>query len=486
MPKYMSDTRRKKRTEKKQQKFWKHDLVPQVVETNLNENPPPEKCFGFIYCWTNLDNKKWYRGKHQGYPRDGYLFSSKNEDFLVDFTDPNSRWKYEILNYVTTNTTDLTNLEYEILTELDARNDPMSYNLSNGIPVKTNEPDLKKVQKLADRIKNKEFPIRPKVKISYLMEMIIDRNRIQSRKQDVSSLIKEITGFINDAGGITDPCPSDCVKTNEDGVTIHEHIVGCDPVVMLYDVTYRGIFYSEIIEDGSQTIQGASKADKAQHLRVQDVPAEETEDFTDAELVLLGNLLNPPQKKKKAATNREDFEHFMENEFDNSGLAVDTLSNKKIGRLVHNLHRKTVLRAIEAVEDKIEKAKRARKTGEVFCDYETPAYEDTLLKSVDRHNSLNGVFCYPTKTGWYKLATTIIELTRLAEINEKSKKYNEKYPNNKQKEIYHELRILCWHKMSQHEDNWKTEKVVHENQFNYVLNKCGIECKFEYMQTWQT
>ena len=131
-------------TEKKQQKLWEQDLVPQVVETNLNENPPPEKCFGFIYCWTNLDNKKWYRGKHQGYPRDGYLFSSKNEDFLVDFTDPNSRWKYEILDYVTTSTTDLTNLEYEILTELDARNDPMSYNLSNGIPVKTNDntPDI--------------------------------------------------------------------------------------------------------------------------------------------------------------------------------------------------------------------------------------------------------------------------------------------------------------------------------------------------------
>ena len=490
MPKYMNDTRRKKRTEKKQQKLWKQDLVPQVVETNLNENPPPEKCFGFIYCWTNLDNKKWYRGKHQGYPRDGYLFSSKNEDFLVDFTDPNSRWKYEILNYVTTSTTDLTNLEYKILTELDARNDPMSYNLSNGIPVKTNEPDLEKVQKLADRIKNQEFPIRLKEKISYLMKMIIDRIRIQSRFKDQPDLIKDIAGFINDAGGITDPCPSDCVKKNEDGVTIHEHIVGCDPVVMLHDVTYRGIFYSEIIEDGSQTIQGASKADKAQHLRVQDVPAEETENFTDAELVLLGNLLNPPQKKKKAATVREDFEHFMENEFYNSDLPVDTLSNNKIGRLVHNLHRKTVKRAIEAVVDKIKTKARFKKTGEVFCDYEAPAYEQTLIDSVNHYNSLNGVHCYSTTTGWYKLATTIIELTRMSKENEKNIIFNEKLikgggkPED-QKEIFHELRILCWHKLPNHEEKWMTEKLIHEEQFKYVLNHCDINCKFEYMQTWQ-
>ena len=47
------------------------------------------------------------------------------------------------------------------------------------------------------------------------------------------------------------------------------------------------------------------------------------------------------------------------------------------------------------------------------------------------------------------------------------------------------LRILCWHKMLPHEDNWKTEKLVHENQFKYVLNKCGINCKFDYMPTWQ-
>tara|TARA_R100001377_G_C3185413_1_gene108337 strand:+ start:66 stop:1523 length:1458 start_codon:yes stop_codon:yes gene_type:complete len=484
----MSDTRREKRkverTMKKQQKLWDHDLVPQVVETNLNENLPPERCVGFIYCWTNLDSGRWYRGKHQGYPRDGYLFSSKQEDFLLDFTDPNSRWRYEILNYVTTNTTDLTNLEYKILTELDARNDPMSYNKSNGIPVKTNEPDLEKVQNLANQIKNQEFPIRSKVKISDLMKKIIDGDRIQSRFKDRSDLIKDITGFINDAGGITDPCPVDCVKKNEDGV-IHEHIVGCDPVVMLHDVTYRGKFYSDIITDGNQTTQGAYKADKAVTLRVQDVPAEETEDFTDAEFILLGNLLNPPQKKKKDPTNRADFEHFMENEFYNSGQIVATTSNRVIGKDVHMLSSGTVRRAIEAVEDRIEQAEIGKKTGEVFCDYETPAYEDKLRSSVEHHNSLNGVYCYETKTGWYKLATTVIALTYMMKQNEINEELNKTLKEEDQKEIFHELRILCWHKLLKHQDNWKKEKLVHENQFEYVLSKCGITCTLVEMPTWQ-
>jgi hypothetical protein len=78
----------------------------------------------------------------------------------------------------------------------------------------------------------------------------------------------------------------------------------------------------------------------------------------------------------------------------------------------------------------------------------------------------------------------------MSKENEKNIIFNEKLikgggkPED-QKEIFHELRILCWHKELNHEDKWMTEKLIHEEQFKYVLNHCDINCKFEYMQTWQ-
>ena len=124
--------------------------------------------------------------------------------------------------------------------------------------------------------------------------MIIAGYRVQSRRKDLNKHQLDIAGAINDDGGITDPCPSDCN-------TKHNHIVGCDPVVMLHNVTYNNMYYEDLIVDGSQTIQGASRSDKAVYLRVLDVPTEETENFTSEEFVMLGNALNPPQKKKKIA-----------------------------------------------------------------------------------------------------------------------------------------------------------------------------------------
>ena len=202
----------------KTEEIFKHDLVPQVVETNLNENPPPVDSIGFIYLWTNLITKMWYLGKRNGPPRSGYLFSSTQKNFLSDFVNPNYTWSYIIMTYVTTNTTDLTNLEHQMLTERNAKEDEMSYNKSNGIPVKTKEPNLKKVLQLAYRIKNQEFPIKSKVEIKYLMQLIKDSIRIQGRRKDKMETIKEIRDFINDAGGITDPCPTDCDKK-------HNHIM---------------------------------------------------------------------------------------------------------------------------------------------------------------------------------------------------------------------------------------------------------------------
>ena len=461
--------------ELKTEESFKHDLVPQVVETNIHENLPPNDSIGFIYLWTNLTTKRWYLGKRNGPPRSGYLFSSTQKDFLIDFTNPNYTWRYDIMTYVTTNKTDLTNLEHGMLSTMHdpetgeggATKNPMSYNKSNGIPVKTKEPNVKKVQLLAQRIINGEFPIRLKVEITVLLQMIIAGYRVQSRRKDLNKHQLDIAGAINDDGGITDPCPSDCN-------TKHNHIVGCDPVVMLHNVTYNNMYYEDLIVDGSQTIQGASRSDKAVYLRVLDVPTEETENFTSEEFVMLGNALNPPQKKKKIATDRDDFEDYIEGAYYNSNVPVKSENNRKIGKEIHGLHSKTIDTAILAVKNKIKKDQRFVKTGEVFCDYDTPAYKKRLEAALRKHNNLNGVHCISAKTNFYKIIDTIRVLDTLLLQKKEDSTFN-----------IHELRVLAWHKDPETEKLWTQKRQAEYEGYNErIFNHCGIDLTFKYMPSW--
>lgn len=441
---------------------FKYELVPQVVESNVDEFLAPEGSVGFIYLWTNLTTGEWYLGKRNGPTKSGYLFSSKQDRFLSDFVNPKYKWSYNIMTYVTTNVNDLTNLESDMLTEKDAKNDPMSYNKSNGIRVNTGEPNLKKVLLLASRIINLEFPIREKVQIKDLMQMIENGERVQSRRKDNYDKIKEIAEFINDAGGITDPTPE-------------KGIVGCDPVVILHNTVFNGKFYEELIVDGSTTTQGASKADKAVYLRVQDVPAEETADFTDGELVMLGNALNPPLKKRKTPNTKDEFyDHVLQSYY--KGLDVKSEVNIQTGKQIHGLSTQAINRVLKDVINDVAKKKRWAASGETFCDYDTPAYKDRLVKAVRKANSLHGVYCIDAKTSYYKVDKTLQVLKDLLIQKEEDPSF-----------VCDELRVMLWHKDPETEEYWNEHnRNNREAENKYVFNKTGIRVTFKYMPTWDS
>lgn len=85
----------------------------------------------YIYKWTNLTTGKWYIGsrtKEGSHPDDGYICSSKIVEPMV-LNNP-SDWKREILITGSPETIILT--ESDILKNLDAKNNPLSYNMHNG------------------------------------------------------------------------------------------------------------------------------------------------------------------------------------------------------------------------------------------------------------------------------------------------------------------------------------------------------------------
>ncbi len=89
------------------------------------------KTIAFIYKWTELSTGKWYIGSHYKkgcHPDDGYICSSKVVIKLITSNPEN--WKREILEVFDDPAKTLAR-ECEILTSLNARVDPMSYNKTN-------------------------------------------------------------------------------------------------------------------------------------------------------------------------------------------------------------------------------------------------------------------------------------------------------------------------------------------------------------------
>ena len=85
----------------------------------------------YVYKWIELATGKWYIGSRTrpgAHPDDGYICSSRKIKPLIK-ESPNA-WQREIL--ATGEATEMLELETKLLVELDAKNDPMSYNLHNG------------------------------------------------------------------------------------------------------------------------------------------------------------------------------------------------------------------------------------------------------------------------------------------------------------------------------------------------------------------
>lgn len=80
---------------------------------------------GFVYKWTDASNNKWYIGSHTGHPKDGYV--GGGHFFNKAYKKRKESFSREILYFGH----DHRELEEFILEELDAMNDPMSYNLTN-------------------------------------------------------------------------------------------------------------------------------------------------------------------------------------------------------------------------------------------------------------------------------------------------------------------------------------------------------------------
>jgi len=230
------------------------NIVEQVIAT------PPASYEAYLYQYTNLVDGKAYVGIHKGSVDDPYNHSSTNEEFQKVFATSKSQLKFEVIEYGDYVT--IQNAEYNILKKVNARTNPMYYNLSNGFP-QFAEPDIENCKFINQQINDNVFAVTKEG-----LQLHVEMSALQVRFQHDPELQRFIKQKIDDARGNTD---------------------ACNPALVWEG---RGANGEDLRGDGNHTVLGAGQSKHAVDIPVMRIPYAVHCELTDEELRFIGNLRN--------------------------------------------------------------------------------------------------------------------------------------------------------------------------------------------------
>jgi len=459
-------------------KFDKYNLHPKAKDNNnLDVNPPPEGHYGYIYRWTNLTSGIWYVGKHPFPFGDGYSHSSKNKDFLRDFTDRNIKWKYEIMEYIITNNDDLTIRENEMLSSMHdpktgkggASANPKSYNRSNGIPPKGKKQGqdlnlMENILELKKRIKSSPKFSKKQREVEELNDKINAGDFIQVRYLDDLDHVMSLKNILHREGN-TDKS---------------------DPVVIFLNIWYRGKFYLELIGGSNHSLRAAKKAGM-QTINCVFVEGKIVEEFigilNDSNLELLCNSFNKQVGPLYKPNVSEDFQKWLENNYaDNSinNKVYDINCNFSIaaGEEIFDLSRNQIGGIIRKTKSKIKWAESD--LGKLWINYEIEPYDKILEKKKKSLNSLTGVRVRNWKTTQAAHAMWAEVLKDLNLIMKENK-------NKEKKDRINLYVIVLWYPNEKEYDKWNkiaSSQMNISNSREIVSNLSteDLKVEIEYME----
>ena len=287
----------------------------------------PKKYDAYVYKAKNKTKKnKKYLGYHVGKPDGTYLHSSEDEEFQIDFANSKNDFEMQVLAFGSK--IEMATLEYEMLTEVDAKNNPEYYNKSNGGGMYVKRTKYKKVEELWQNIMNKKFPIimEDKTKIK-------DMERFQVRVAN------------------TDP---DHLRTLTDiMMDLHGDLKEWEPVHVLEDYNDDN---SDLMINGNHTTISANNVDHVLEMPVMYIPKHIWSQFDEIELITLANLLNPQPEKPAKKSDPEDWIQLFIKKFYDKQIPVDSDENKKLLKYNGFTTRK-ITSAIKKAENEIEDKK---------------------------------------------------------------------------------------------------------------------------------
>jgi hypothetical protein len=251
-----------------------------------------------VYEFEDMDNHRRYIGMHKAMEKP-YWTSATDKDFQKVLMNPDSNLKLTIHRWGSVQ--EMKQLEYEMLTKVDAAKHKGYYNKHNGHPG-VKEIDYDKIAQLRNELdfirdnrhdKVNEFQIIGFEYLSdkkYTIEELKDWSKLQVRYETIDrDNLEKIKSKIRISMGNTDEAK---------------------PPVYLKDVDYEGEHYDMLLISGNHTI--TAYYDLGGAYRLVELPIivlgpEIHTQFSDAELFALGNELNSEKFSQKSYS-KEDAE----------------------------------------------------------------------------------------------------------------------------------------------------------------------------------
>ncbi len=341
----------------------KDNNMKNIVETKIAA--PPGLYEAYLYQYTNQETNQKYVGIHKGSVDDEYKHSSTNKEFQKVFSDSKSKLKYEVLYFG--DYTEMKNIEHRILKQVDARNSDEYYNKSNGFPSYV-EPDLEKCEELASQIKSGFFNVGKEA-----LSLHVSMEYFQSRYQHSSELQKIVKERINDNDGNTDKC---------------------NPV-LVYES--RGDGGQDKRGDGNHTVFGADAAKHAVDIPVARVPYETHKEFSNEELLLVGNILNRKEDVVKKPIDISDGIKYVIRRYSAEGTSTNSVHNVKCLKAFGFTGSKTtgeiksIITKADKLIDESSEIEELKRQNRLFINYKASPHNNKLADTVKAFSSREGV-----------------------------------------------------------------------------------------------
>tara|TARA_R100000322_G_C5434076_1_gene189271 strand:+ start:316 stop:1605 length:1290 start_codon:yes stop_codon:yes gene_type:complete len=254
-----------------------NNCPPSIKDTNIPTRPATAN--SYVYEFECMNTGMKYIGYHKDNGKI-YWNSSTDGDFKKVLADSNSNLTFKVLAYGSVK--EMLQKEHELLTLVDAKNNSMYWNKTNGQPgvLPIDREAIHHIVKMVETTNKQDLDILMtiselyNIKVAQTRELLIDRDNLN----DIKDAIRRQAGNTDEA----------------------------NPPVLLEDRVYDGVSHEFLRIGGTHTITSYWELDyKDTELPVIIIPKELHESITDDGLTLLGNLLNKKTSISAPATHED-------------------------------------------------------------------------------------------------------------------------------------------------------------------------------------